>query len=182
MSDQSERISDLIVINCYLLTLLEGEIYFLGTMHLGFCLDISLKPTYERTCLMKVSHIWKYVSNILEKACTRDLHYFPCLHIWKLRSLQRQQWKITIKNWISTGTDIATTFKKCDDNLQCVLLICWQPLLIRFKCLLRWFVVFTIGEALSSQFSGKPTFQTDDNILYRFFQSLWRSQFPWSSF
>ena len=95
-----------------------------------------------------------YVSNILEKACTRDLHYFPCLHIWKLRSLQRQQWKITIKNWISTGTDIATTFKKCDDNLQCVLLICWQPLLIRFKCLLRWFVVFTIGEALSSQFSG----------------------------
>ena len=132
-------------------------------MHLGFCLDISLKPTYERTCLMKVSHIWKYVSNILEKACTRDLHYFPCLHIWKLRSLQ-QQWKITIKNWISTGTDIATTFKKCDDNLQCVLLICWQPLLIRFKCLLRWFVVFTIGEALSSQFSGKLTFQTDDNI------------------
>ena len=113
------------------------------------------------------------VSNILEKACTRDLHYFPCLHIWKLRSLQ-QQWKITIKNWISTGTDIATTFKKCDDNLQCVLLICWQPLLIRFKCLLRWFVVFTIGEALSSQFSGKPTFQTDDNI-HRFPNSMKKS-------
>ena len=125
MSDQSEIISDLIVINGYLLTLLEGEIYFSG-MHLGFCLDISLKPTYERKCLMKVSHIWKYVQ------CKQ--HIGKSLYAWLalfslFTYLKAQISTAAVKNnnqKLNTGTDTYLTFKeyhsnfkKCDDNLRC---------------------------------------------------------------